>query len=54
MPAYNVVTTTPTFGPGPDGNGTVEFPVGTVVNRIIWDGETEYEPGEGLALEPAD
>lgn len=25
---------------------------GVVVNTILWDGETEYDPGEGVELVP--
>jgi hypothetical protein len=26
---------------------------GDIVNYVIWDGETEWEPGSGFRVEPA-
>lgn len=48
---YFLVTTVETTRTEPSKDGTlveVTIPAGTVVNRVLWDGETAWEPGEGL------
>lgn len=48
---YFLVTTVETTRTEPSEDGTlveVTIPAGTVVNRVFWDGETAWEPGEGL------
>lgn len=49
MDRYNVVLTAARTVTGDDGVATQQ-PKGTVVNVILWDGVTPYDPGEGLAL----
>lgn len=51
MAVYRVVTTVETAGEDAEGNPIVIAP-GAVINRIVWDGETPYDPGPGLMLEP--
>lgn len=48
---YFLVTTVETTRTEPSKDGTlveVTIPAGTVVNTVLWDGETAWEPGEGL------
>lgn len=53
MPVHRIVTTEPRQEPQDDGS-VATLPVGTVLQRIIWDGEAPYDPGAGVILEPED
>lgn len=48
---YFLVTTVETTRTEPSKDGTlveVTIPAGTVVNTVLWDGETAWEPGESM------
>lgn len=50
---YFIITTSATKRLELDADGNpveVTIPAGTVVNRVLWDGETAWEPGEGLRV----
>lgn len=54
---YSVITTAETTRIDFDADGTlveVTIPAGTVVNTVLWDGETPWHPGEGLRAVPAE
>lgn len=48
---FRVVTTADRPGFDAEGN-PVTHPPGTVMNRIMWNGVSEYDPGEGYELVP--
>lgn len=50
---YNVVTLKDREIVDEDGKLTT-LPAGSVINRIIWDGDDPYTPEEGTALVKAD
>lgn len=49
MREYLIVCTSPYLA----SDGTTQ-PVGTAINRVMWDGVTPYSPGLGLSLVPDD
>lgn len=54
---YSVITTVETTRIDFDADGTpveVTIPAGTVVNTVLWDGETPWHPGKGLRAVPAE
>ena len=40
--------------PSPNPETTADLPKGTVVNVIVWDGKTDYDPGDDLAAVKSD
>jgi hypothetical protein len=50
---YVAISTAPYPGTDDDGN-PVTLAAGTVVNAILWDGITPYDPGPDLRLEQSD
>ncbi len=50
---YRVVTTGPYTVPGPDG-GMVAVPVGTTINRVVYDPAAPWAPPAGTMLLPDD
>jgi hypothetical protein len=46
MDQYSVVTTIETQGFDREGN-LITIPAGTIVNTVLWDGESEWSPPEG-------
>lgn len=50
---YAVISSIETSGIDDDGN-PITIPTGTVVNAILWDGVTPYDPGPNLRLQQSD
>jgi hypothetical protein len=50
---YILYSTVPFTVPQQDGSD-IEYPANTVVNVIVWDGVTKYDPGDNLAIAQSD
>lgn len=49
MERYHVLLTAPRTVTDDQGDATVQ-PAGTIINTVMWDGVTPYDPGTGCAL----
>jgi hypothetical protein len=50
MAVYNIITNIDIEQQNPDGTTTV-IPAGSVLNTVLWDGESGWAPPENTTLE---